>query len=185
MKKKEQNKIVMKKIIVLCIISVSALQLHAQRPASAAYVGQVFTVTADGSPESALQRERSSLKTRGSLFSANNYIEIDGETSPNVITVPSGDTLRLIVVGMSSGDPYELINLLKFELKKGRRQAVLQKLRPRGIDYDSADRVAFGAVPYATRSFLLSIPNLQPGEYCLYFIKPVPQVATFSVWTNL
>lgn len=92
---------------------------------------------------------------------------VKGEKSP--VRIPKSDTLDFIVSVKDNNDnPLDIIGILKLEIDKKKHNRFVEVIMTdylKGPEINEASKVTFKAVKYQQHSYLVTIVNLEPGEY--------------------
>jgi len=123
-----------------------------------------------------LERQKAQVKTSSN---ASTYIIGIGKTKAigvvkgekSDVRLSKADTLKFIArVKDNNEDPFEVITFAKFEVnpKKNVRYVEIGKVEAfKGPEDGDINRITFQAVKFGTQSYLITVKNLEPGEYMM------------------
>lgn len=159
----------------LCLLFVGGAQAQTAEPN---FIGEVFHVDAAGQT-SLLEKQQIVLKTKAGasmyIFGVGKVktkINIQGNASTS--RFPQTDTLKLIVKAVDNAtDPMSVVQVFSFEITKKARKAELSSTGTfGGITKNKLNYLPFTATKYGESSYLLSLPNVKPGEYGIIVLNP-------------
>lgn len=142
------------------------------------FIGEVNLVKQDKSVM-LLDKENVQIKTKAgaSLYlvgigSVKSRITI--KTPKASARVGKGEQFTLIVRAVdNNSDPLSVISLFKFEVKGKQRRAEMAKSNTfGGSSSGNMDYIRFQAKKYGNSSYILTIPNIEEGEYGLMVHNP-------------
>lgn len=136
--------------------------------------------------------ERQTFKSKSST-SASSYIlgvgktklisYVEGEQSP--IRIVKRDSIQFIVrVKDNSLNPAEAIRLTKFSINQKKKFRFVEAFSVgafSGVQNGESEAVKFGAVKYGSNSYLLTVRNLQLGEYFFSILDAGENVQMFGI----
>lgn len=181
----------MRQVILTAILVLASTIGYAQGVLEPEYNGQVAVVNAD-STTTLLQREITKMKVKSSglgylpvpgaglLDKTKSYMSVKGQSSPMKV---QGNQLTLLIrVKDHNEDPKDAFGIFRFQIKKKDRRYELASV---GALSGMKATTTFTTVPYKVRkygksSYLVSLENLEPGEYGVT-TGDLGNVATFSV----
>lgn len=108
------------------------------------------------------------------------FLRVKGDTSPNKIA--KGEVKLIVRVKDNNEDPKNSIGVFQFETKKKERRFTLAEV---GLLSGMKATTSFNTVPYEAKkigasSYMVTIVNLQPGEYGVT-TADFTHISTFSV----
>ena len=170
----------MKRFLLTSVVAVMAFSAMAQQVSveEPEFAEQSLVLTSD-STFVMLPRESASLKAKASaslyltgIGKVKSRITLKGENS-NVV-VKQAPAIRLIVKASDNKtDPKSFISFFKFEVKTNKRQALVAEVGTfTGASENSLSNIDFNAKKYGESSYLISLDNLEPGEYGLLLGDP-------------
>ena len=139
------------------------------------FVGQVLLVVDGDTQAKQLEKQKASTATKADIGPAIIHVRsgkgmnvVNGAASP--VRTSKRTNVRLIVkVGDNSKDPADIVNLFKMQQDRGKEKRVLivgKVLFNKSSSMD-IEMLHFKASKYGTGSFLLELPEMEPGEYAL------------------
>ena len=181
----------MKKYFLFSICAfICCVSVNAQNISEPEYNGQVALVNAD-STTTILQKEVGGHKAKSSAFGlipipgsslldkTKSYISVKGAESPNKIA--SKKFSLIIRVKDNNEEPKNAFGIFKFETKKKERRFQMMEL---GFGSTSVNTnfntVDYDVKKFGTSSYLVTISNLEAGEYGVVS-NGFESISTFSV----
>lgn len=182
----------MKQAVFTVILSLTSIIGYAQKISEPEYIGQVAIVNQD-STTSLLQKETTELKAKSSgigflpvpgaglLDKTKSFVAVKGTAAPT--KVQDKHLTLLIRVKDNNEAPKDVIGIIKFEVKKKERRYQMASI---GTLSGSKITTTFSTVPhnvkkYGTSSYLVSMENLEQGEYGVVIGGDLSNIASFSV----
>ena len=168
-------KLIVLSLMVLVNISLANAQIRVEEPE---FSEQAVYLTSDTTCIE-LPRENSKIKTKAaaSLYltgigKVKSRITIDSPSSP--LSIKASPALRIILrADNNTTDPKSFINIFQFEQKKKRRQAQISETGTfSGSETNSLQTIPFDAEKYGQSSYLITINNLEIGEYGITISDP-------------
>ena len=165
----------MRKISFFIAILVSTLPILAQE-IEPDFIGESYLLKTDGTYIQ-LDKEIGDF-TSGVSFSSNSWnalsLEISGGKAQTRLT--SNEPLQLVIRAVdNNSDPLTIISIYKFKAKKAKRSIVISEdnsgtfMKSRT---KSKDMVRFSGKKYGTSSYLLTLKDLEVGEYGIIVSNP-------------
>jgi len=162
-------------ILVISLISGFSSRTQAQ-VSEPDFVGEGYLLKADGSIVS-LEKEIGDY-TAGVSWSSNSWnalsIEITGGKSP--VRFPSNSDLQLVVRAVdNNSDPLTIIDIYKLKAKKNKRTVVISEDNSGTLmksRTNSKDMIRFNGKKYGTSSYIITLKNLEAGEYGIVVSNP-------------
>lgn len=187
----------MKKLFMLLIASITVSQLSAQSKITVKepeFSGQVVYVQSNREGK-LLPKENAQVKTKAGasvyivgIGSVKSRIHLEGQKASTRIA--QAPVLKFIVRAVDNNtDPQEIVNVVQFEIKGKARRAELSKANTfGGTSANNMKRIDFNFKKYGTDSYIISIDNIEKGEYGIYVTNPNERdeknslvIATFGV----
>jgi len=162
-------------LLILAAILVNALPAMAQ-VSEPDFVGEVYSLKTDGSYVQ-LDKEIGDF-TSGVSWSSNSWnalsLEVAGGRSQTRFS--SNETLQLVVRAVDNdSDPLTIISIYKFKAKKKTRSVVISKDNSGTLmksRTNSKDMIRFSGKKYGTSSYLITLKDLEVGEYGITVSNP-------------
>jgi hypothetical protein len=143
------------------------------------FVGQVLLVVDGDTPVQQLEKQKVSIVAKADIGlaiigvrSGKEMNIVKGAASP--VRTSKRTNVRLIVrVGDNSKDPTDIVNLFKMQQDKSKdkgkdkRVLIVAKVAVNKSSSLDIEMLHFKASKYGTGSFLLELPEMEPGEYAL------------------
>lgn len=181
----------MKNLMMAVVMLITCTTSMAQGIQEPEYIGQVALVQSDSS-QVVLVKEEAEMKTKTSGFGyipipgsslldkGKTFLRVKGDTSPNKIA--KGEVQLIVRVKDNNEDLKNSIGVFQFETKKKERRFTLAKV---GLLSGMKATTSFNTVPYEAKkigasSYMVTIVNLQPGEYGVTTADFI-HISTFSV----
>ena len=182
----------MKQLLSLILLLSASCTLQAQvRLAEPEYIGQVLMLTSDTTAQE-LTRENVRQQVKSTHFGAiplPGTSLLDKTRMSSVIAGPhaphsfsAGVHRFLIRTDSSDQDPQMLIAIWKMTVKKKNREHKTGEvgiLTGASMNVTGSD-IPFQAQKYGEHSCLVTLPEMEPGEYAITF-PGQPQVSTFTI----
>lgn len=187
----------MNKLIILTVLLLSSISAKAQSEITIEepeFSGQVVYVKTP-SEGILLPKENAQIKTKigASVFivgvgSVKSRIHLQGKSAETRVS-HNPQTKFIVRAVDNKTDPLQIINVIKFEEKKNERRAEVESASTfGGTASNNMVRLEFNAKKFGVDSYLISIDNIQPGEYGIYVTNPNEKdekntliIATFGV----
>lgn len=154
----------------LCWISLSAQENEPE------FVGEVFVVDSQGIIKQ-LDKEIAAF-TRGVSWQANSWdalsLEVEGGKAKTRIA--KGQSVKLIVkAANNNSDPLSIISIYRFKAKKKKRTTVLSENNSGTLMKSrthTKNQLYFTGKRYGSSSYLISIDDIEVGEYGILVANP-------------
>ena len=165
----------MRNLLLSFAISVSILPIMAQEY-EPDFIGEANLLKTDGSYIQ-LDKEIGDF-TSGISLSSNSFnalsLEIAGGKAQTRLA--ANEPLQLVVrAADNNSDPLTIISIYKFKAKRSKRSIVISEDNSGTLmksRTNSKDMVRFGGKKYGTSSYLLSLSDLEVGEYGIVVSNP-------------
>ncbi len=183
----------MKKILLIIMVIVASMTTSAQNKITEPeYDYQIAVLNAD-STLTFLQKEKTSVKAKSSMFGmipvpgsglldrAKVNLIVKGTTSATIIPGKNIDLVIRLGEGMAK-DPKSLIGIIKFNVKKKHREYKMADVGLiGGADVSQYNSVDWNGRKYGNSSYLISLRDLEPGEYGVLAGGDSSMIVTFSI----
>lgn len=116
-------------------------------------------------------------------------IDVKGENSPYQFKADTVKEVKfLIKVSSQEINPKEYLNLTQFGIKKGVRRILTKAMvsayhnnSSGNVELEVGTDVPYEIEKYENEFFLVTIPNIQPGEYSIYVAGKTDSIYTFGI----
>lgn len=161
-------------ILLLSAILSSTIATAQVRVAEPEYIGNVAALTSDSTSvllpiedtkETARQSAASYIPVYGLFAKSKVSAVFTGPAS--AVTLRKG-TVRLIFRAKRQDvNPLKYLGISKLDVKRKSRQKTLASGNILGIEADFADKEKCSVEKYGKQSFLVTLENVAPGQYCI------------------
>jgi hypothetical protein len=167
----------MRKIAFLFFIGLLSANLSAQTVEEPEFVGEAVILNADSTITS-LEKSPVQVRTQAN---AGVYIVGIGKVRTRMTVAGccsnvkvKGGELKLIVRAVDNiTDPLSVVQVVKFDKKKKERSAELSSETTfAGTAKGNMKMLSFTGKKFGESSYLLTIPKVEPGEYCVIVRNP-------------
>jgi len=156
--------------LILCWSSLNAQENEPE------FIGEAYIVESQGSIKQ-LDKEIASF-TRGISWKANSWdalsLEVEGGAAKSRIS--KCQSVKLVVKASdNNSDPLSIINIYRFRSKKKKRVTVLSENNSGTLMKSrthTKNQLSFTGKKYGTSSYLLTIDNIDLGEYGIVVTNP-------------
>lgn len=166
---------IMRRTLLLAAVWAAALSARAQvAVAEPEYVGNVVALTSDttcvllpieDTKETARQSAASYIPVYGLFAKSKVSAVFAGPAS--AVTLHTG-TLRLIYRAKRQDiNPLKYLGVSKLDVKRKSRQKTLASGNIFGVEADYAGKERYRVEKYGEHSFLVTLENVAPGQYCI------------------
>jgi hypothetical protein len=134
------------------------------------FIGEVMAVSADGEGVT-LEKVRAQVKVKDLLMGFEKKIYVQGKKSP--IRLAKGKIQLIVRAVDNNTDPMSIIRVFKFSVEKTRKATVAKQNEITGnVSENHFKHVPFSGKKYGTGSYLLTISNIEKGEYGITINNP-------------
>ena len=156
--------------LILCCPSLNAQENEPE------FIGEAYIIDAQGSTRQ-LDKEIAAF-ARGISWKANSWnalsLEIEGGAAKTRIS--KDQSIKLVVKATdNNSDPLSIINIYRFKVKKEKRITVLGENNSGTLmksRTNTKNQLYFIGKRYGTSSYLLTIDDIEPGEYGIVVTNP-------------
>lgn len=178
-------------LIALLLFGFSQAQTN-ESEIEPSFVGEVVALQADGTHfllEKQIPNYRSNHSVSAVAFGIGqqrNRIRVDNCCSTSQIKANQDFQLTVKAVDNLT-DPMSIIQIIKLNSKRKFREAIMSKSNTFGTNKSTLEVLSFKAEKYGESSYLLTLDNIEEGEYGLIVRNPnqlderVTVVSTFSI----
>ncbi|MCL2289641.1 MAG: hypothetical protein FWC34_02905 [Bacteroidetes bacterium] len=159
----------MKKITIFLIVAIASLGLFAQNAEEPSFIGEALLLNADGTT-SLLEKQTVQVTVQSTGFSLHQKMVLNGCCAG--IRTEAGKIQLIVRAVDNNSDPLSIIRVIKFDAKKKNRKAELASTGWGGSKSGKMKLVPFTGAKFGTSSYLLTIPNIGPGEYGIIVTNP-------------
>lgn len=163
--------IIMKLSFLLLISFCFYLNSNAQTSLSEPdFIGEVMAVSADGEGVT-LEKVSAQVKVKDQLMGFEKKIYVQGKKSP--IRLAKGKIQLIVRAVDNNTDPMSIVRVFKFSVEKTRKATVAKQNEITGnVSENHFKHVPFSGKKYGTSSYLLTISNIEEGEYGITINNP-------------
>ena len=162
---------VMKVSFLLLISLCFYLNGNAQTPTPEPdFIGEVLAVSTDGEAV-VLEKVNAQVKVKDQLMGFEKKIYVQGKKSPVRL---KKEKLQLIVRAVDNNtDPMSIVRVFKFSVEKTRKATVAKQNEITGnVSENHFKHIPFSGKKYGTSSYLLTINDIEEGEYGITINNP-------------
>lgn len=160
-------------VLVLSLFSSLSVMAQDNEPE---FVGEAYLMDGQGDYKQ-LDKEMAAY-TRGISFKANSWdalsLEVPGEKAQ--LRIPQGQTLQLVVRAVdNNSDPLSIVSIYRLQSKRKKRKTILSENNAGTLMKSrthTKNLVAFQGKKYGKCSYLLTINNIEKGEYGIVVLNP-------------
>ena len=174
----------MKKIAIFLIAAIASFGLFAQNVDEPNFIGEAMILNADETT-TLLEKQTVQVTTKNQMVVIVQHMVLNGCCAG--VRAEAGK-LQLIVRAVdNNSDPMSIIRIIKFDVKKKKRQSELASVGYGGVKEGKMKLVNFTGTKFGTSSYLLTIPNIAAGEYGIIVTNPnvrdekITVVSTFGI----
>jgi len=174
----------MKKIAIFLSVVITSFSLFAQNVEEPNFIGEALLLKADETTM-LLEKQTVQITTQSKMVVIVQNMVLNGCCAG--VRTESGK-LQLIVRAVdNNSDPLSIIQVIKFDVKKKKRQSELASVGYAGAKSGKMKLVNFTGAKFGNSSYLLTIPNIDTGEYGIIVSNPnvrdekITVVSTFGI----
>lgn len=165
----------MRNLILLCLMLIGIVSTKAEIN-EPTYVGEAVMVLNDSTSQK-LDKEFAQYR-HGMSWSTNawdaTFLKI--ESGKARLRLPKGSSPKIIVKAVdNNSDPMTIISIYKFKAGKNKRETMVYRSNEgtTGSSYNvTKNMIPFSGDQYGEKSYVIELPNLDPGEYGIVVRNP-------------
>jgi len=174
----------MKKIAIILIAAIASFGLFAQNVEEPNFIGEALLLNADETT-TLLEKQTVQVTTQSKMVVIVQNMVLNGCCAG--VRTEAGKIQLIVRAVDNNSDPMSIIQVIKFDVKKTKRLAELASVGYGGAKSGKMKLVSFTGKKFGTSSYLLTIPNIGPGEYGIIVSNPnikdekITVVSTFGI----
>ena len=179
------KKYFMKKVTILLIALIASFGLFAQNVEEPNFIGEAMLFNAEDETTTLLEKQTVQVTTKNQMVVLTQNMVLDGCCAG--VRTGAGKIQLIVRAVDNNSDPMSIIQVIKFDAKKKKREAELASVGYGGAKSGKLNLVKFTGKKFGTSSYLLTIPNIGPGEYGIIVTNPnikdekITVVSTFGI----